>query len=236
MAAIDDDKEKKLEQPAEASLPAKARESGIPDIANDPRYMEPFGSGDKEAMRSNTELAAILEHKAAKERGDTDEGFRLDERPGPRELLEGRDIAPFPYVDGEDRDMEIRVDRSSKGQTRDGDDFCILGLYHDDQRVGEMKMSMEYKAQGPGDNPQVSYGDARINYLEVSPAYRGAGNGERLVDKAVEVAQAYGAERVTGSPENDAARSFFEHLAPKGWEVREGGLGYNSIVRKIPRY
>lgn len=42
--------------------PGESNVEGATDLTSDPRYMEPFGPGDREAARWNTELEAIKAH------------------------------------------------------------------------------------------------------------------------------------------------------------------------------
>lgn len=81
---------------------------GQSDLIEDPRYMEPFGPGDKEAARWNTELAAIKAHAAE---GDTERQFsEQTDKPGDQAQNSlDSDITPSEQVtDPHDNNTQLR--------------------------------------------------------------------------------------------------------------------------------
>lgn len=176
-----------------------------------------------------------LEQAAQNQAEQTDQSH-LEERPTPFEVLQQAEIDHRTYMDSAGRQMDIRLDNGYNSSTIYGSDYCQFGLYHEGNRAGHLDMALNHEPADP-QNPEGSlkYTDVHINYVEVAPEYQHAGNGTELLNTAEQVGNTYGAERITGFPENEQARQFFESQAEKGWEVRDGGRGYNSIVRELKR-
>ncbi|MDZ4721834.1 MAG: GNAT family N-acetyltransferase [Roseiflexaceae bacterium] len=110
------------------------------------------------------------------------------------------------YTDNDGMSMEVRVDNAFRGTAYQDSDYCQFGLYNEGNRIGQMDMSMAYEpVDWSNENTALRYTDARIHYMEVDSEYRGAGNGSQLLNTAEQAANAYGAERIVGTPKDEQA-------------------------------
>lgn len=76
--------------------------------------------------------------------------------------------------------------------------------------------------------PRVRFGD-----IEVQPEYRGAGISNEMVNEVERFARARGASEIYGTIEDQDARSYWEHQAQNGWQIRPGNSAHGEVFKHL---
>jgi GNAT superfamily N-acetyltransferase len=149
--------------------------------------------------------------------------------------VEKGDVVEHRFVDRQGRPLEVRLTGKVDSPADTGSDTRFYRLRDGAQDVGRLDLALEHSQQYDPQTDTFSreYERAKITYVEVQPAYRGAGSGSELLRVAEREARLHGVREIYGVPENEGARAFFERNAGQGWQVEDAAGYAHGRVRKV---
>ena len=146
------------------------------------------------------------------------------------------DVIEHRFIDGQGRPLEVRLMSKGDSTTDTGSDMRFYHLRSDGHKVGQLDLALEHNQRYDlqTDTFWKEYDRVKITYVEVHPPYRRAGAGSELLKVAEREARLYGAREIYGDPENEGARTFFEHNADQGWRVEDKpGYAYGQASKVL---